>query len=898
MKLRLRIGLTVAVVLVGLVITLSVTTWALSLRNLQGLEAQNAQNDVKRVLHALDSSLDNMKAVLIDWSHWDDTYEFAADGNEAYVEENLGAYFFETFDTDALAIFDSKGVLLYGEHYEVETEEVAPLSEEVINFLRNDLLEKAVREVKVGFMALPGGYALIATGPVLNNEGEGPIRGAMMMVRYLNEARAQAYSEAVLASVSFVPLSETSSAQGLEQTTFEGHNHNHEHRIYAQSLDNTVAGFTTLNDLSGQPTLTLRVANARVLYQQSLLSVRYLILSVVIASVTFSLLALALVERLVLSRLTFLSRTVGTIAKSGNVAERITLIGADELARLASDINGMLASLERTFEALRTSEERYALAAEGVNDGMWDWDMVTREMVLSNRCAALLGLDREEIDFELWMSLAHPDDFDRVHKQLLAHVKGETPYFETELRMKHQEGHFRWMLARGVAVRGQDGRAQRMAGSLTDITQRGVFDALTGLPNRLLLTERLEHALCKSQENAAYRCAALFMDLNRFKVINDSLGHKVGDLLLVEIAKRLQACVDSGDLVARLGGDEFVILLEDVEDVDALLGNIEAELSRAFELDGHTVHTGASIGVVTPLQGYDDAEDVLENADIAMYRAKELGHAHLHFDDAIYEQATARQRTETELREALSRGEFRLVYQPILSLETGELVSVEALLRWQHPTRGLVPPNDFIPVAEESGLIVPIGAWVLREACRDLSAADLPRTVSVSVNLSAKQLVQPDIVGEVGAILSEVGLRAQQLKLEVTESAVIENRDLATAHLMGLRSLGVQVVMDDFGTGYSSLSYLHSLPIQLLKIDRSFVSQMGEDDTRLEIVRAILSLAQSLNLEVVAEGIETNAQLEMLRDLGCTYAQGYFFAKPSPLEDVLAHYVPLAQEAA
>ena len=903
--LRLRIALTVAVVLVGLVITLSVTIWALSLRNFSKLEAQAAHKDVARVLHALDASLESMDMVLIDWAQWDDTYEFALDHNEIYVEDNLGAYFLETFSADALAIFSVGGELLYGEREDEESGEVIALSGESAAFLQDVLLDKAVREKQVGLTRLPGGHALVAAGPILDNEGEGPSRGAMIMVRYLNEARAAAFEEAALVSVAFTPFEASTLTEGLEAAPFRVHDH--EHAIYSQSSGDTIRGFTVLTGLAGQPTLVLSVESPRVFYRQSLLSVRFLIVTVIVVSLTFSVLALGLVERLMLSRLAFLSRRVSHIAKSGNVAERIHLIGKDELARLAGDINGMLASLEETFKALRASEERYALATEGVNDGMWDLSMNTRTLILSQRCAAMLGLEREEVSFDFWVDLAHPDDVERVHAHLVTHFKGESAHFEAELRMRHQAGHYRWMLARGVAERGEDGRAVRMAGSLTDITQRGVFDALTGLPNRLLLTERLEHALSKSHHKShgeEGRSAVLFMDLNRFKVINDSLGHRIGDLLLVEIAKRLQACVRSGDLVARLGGDEFVLLLEDVSSpgVDATLGRIEAELSRAFELDSHTVYTGASIGVVATLQDYKDAEDVLEDADIAMYRAKELGQPHLYFDREIYEQATARQRTETELREALRRGEFALVYQPILALKTNELVSVEALVRWQHPTRGSVSPAEFIPVAEESGLIVPLGGWVLREACRELAAAQLPESVNVSVNLSSRQLVQPSIVDEVSAVLSETGLLAQRLKLEVTESAIIENQDLARAHLTALQRLGVQIVMDDFGTGYSSLSHIHSLPIQLLKIDRSFVSQMGEDETNLEIIRAILSLAQSLDLEVVAEGVETEAQRAALQDLQCTYAQGYLFAKPLPLKEVLnlypAHPYALAQKVA
>ncbi len=887
MTLRLRTALTIAVVLVGLVVTLSVTVWALSLRNFSQLEAQAAHEDVARVLHAFGASLGAMRTTVVDYAQWNDTYAFAGGEHETYLDENLGLYFFNTFGADALALFNEEGALLHGERA-TDTQEVAALSGDTVALLKEMLFESAAREVQVGLVRLPEGHALVAASPILNNEGTVPSRGAFVMVRYLNEARAAALGEAALVSVAFTPFDASIQTDGLEQTLFTADKNTRERPVYSRTAGDTIVGFTALSDLSGEPALVLQVESPRVLYEQGLLSVRLLIVTMIVVSLTFSVLALGLVERLMLSRLAFLSRKVSFIAQSGNIAERITLIGRDELARLASDINGLLASLEETFGALRDSEERYALAARGANDGMWDWDTASRKLTLSGRCAEMLGLEEGEVSLEFWAGLAHSDDRERVHTQLIAHLKGETKQFETELRMAHRDGRYRWMLVRGVAVRSEDGRAVRMAGSLTDITQRGVFDALTGLPNRLLLTERLEHALCKSGETPAYTCAVLFMDLNRFKVINDSLGHKIGDLLLIEIAKRLQECVRSRDLVARIGGDEFVLLLEDISNVEPLLARIEAELGRAFELDGHTVYTGASIGVVASLEGYEDAEVVLENTDIAMYRAKELGQPHLHFDETIYEQATANQRTETELRAALQRGEFRLVYQPILSLETGALMSLEALIRWEHPVKGFVSPAEFIPVAEESGLIVNIGAWVLREACRELAAARLPSEVSVSVNLSSKQLVQPTLVEEVRTVLSKTGLSARQLKLEVTESAIIENHDLATAHLARLQALGVQTVMDDFGTGYSSLSYLHSLPIQLLKIDRSFVNQMQEDETNVEIIRAILSLAQSLNLEVVAEGIETEAQRAALQNLRCAYGQGYLFAKPLPLEEVLA----------
>ncbi len=460
--------------------------------------------------------------------------------------------------------------------------------------------------------------------------------------------------------------------------------------------------------------------------------------------------------------------------------------------------------------------------------------------------------------------------------------------------MRLQNDSYGWVLVRGLAVRDEEGWAVRVAGSVTDLAQRGLFDALTGLPNRTLFVERLGCALEKSERQPEESSAVLFLDLNRFKIINDSLGHQVGDLLLVEVARRLQLCVRSVDTVARFGGDEFVILLEGLETSEGLrriLDRLERYIATTYELGGHQVVNSASIGVVADFGLYDSVEAVLRDVDIAMYHAKGMKRPYVFFDQAMHEKAKVRQEIEVELREALERDEFFLAYQPIVSLLSGEVHGVKALVRWRHPRRGLVSPGEFIPVAEETGLIVPLGEWVLREACHQMSLWQQNRVVNaamtVSVNVSSKQLLQAGLAERVKAILQQTGLEPQRLKIEVTESAVIDDPDLAATVLTQLREHGIGISVDDFGTGYSSLRYIHNLPVNTLKVDQSFVQKMRRDPKSHEIVRTVVGLALNLHADIVAEGVETVEQLGLLRQLGCQYGQGYLFSRPVALEEAM-----------
>src|SRR5258707_6218795 len=413
-------------------------------------------------------------------------------------------------------------------------------------------------------------------------------------------------------------------------------------------------------------------------------------------------------------------------------------------------------------------------------------------------------------------------------------------------------------------------------------------DALTNLPNRALLAENLKFVMERAKQHEDYQFAVLFLDLDRFKNVNDSLGHSIGDQLLIAMARRLESCTREVDMVARLGGDEFAILLDGIPnsaEATNMARRIQDKLQSHFNLSGHEVFTTTSIGIALSSTGYDHAEAMLRDADTAMYRAKAQGKACYEvFDKGMHTHAVYLLQMENDWRRALDREEFRVYYQPIVSLENGNLAGFEALIRWQHPERGFVNPSDFIPLAEETGLIIPIGLWILKKACQQLCQwqwqSSANRNLFMSVNLSSKQVVQGELVAQIRDILDETHVEAKHLKLEITESAVMENADMAARLLNRLKALGVQLSIDDFGTGYSSLGYLHRFPVNTLKIDRSFVGRIGEAAENIEIVRTIVSLADNMGMEVVAEGVETLSQLTQLRKLNCQYGQGYLFSRP------------------
>ena len=549
-------------------------------------------------------------------------------------------------------------------------------------------------------------------------------------------------------------------------------------------------------------------------------------------------------------------------------------------------------------EAVRKSEEQFRLTFELAPIGMAISSLEGKFTRVNQALCDALGYARAELLELSFTEISHPEDC-QLHRHLEQKlIAGKDSSFQIEQRSIAKDGRIVDTLLKVLMVRDEEGNPLHFNNQVVDITERksmekqlihdALHDALTGLPNRALFIDRLQQQLKRSQRQDNYLFAVLFLDLDRFKVVNDSVGHLVGDKLLIEIARRLKKSIAPTDTVARLGGDEFTILLEDISsksEATLVAESIYQTLTFPFHIDGYELFTTASIGIALSSPEYESPADILRDADLTMYSAKEQGKARYEvFDRTLRDRALQRLELETDLRRALERGEFEVYYQPITSLQLGTLSGFEALARWNHPLKGLISPTEFIPICEETGLIVPFSSWLLKQACQTARDWQLkyPQhpAIKISVNLSAQQFREPSLVEEVETVLSETGLSGKCLKLEITESVLIDNLETVTEIIMKLREKQVQFSIDDFGTGYSSLSYLHRFPVNTIKIDRSFVGQMQANGENSAIVKAIVTLAHILKMDVIAEGIETTFQLAQLKLLQCEYGQGFFFSKP------------------
>ncbi|WJD68529.1 EAL domain-containing protein [Pseudomonas asiatica] len=553
-------------------------------------------------------------------------------------------------------------------------------------------------------------------------------------------------------------------------------------------------------------------------------------------------------------------------------------------------------------KALEDSEARFARALRGANDGLWDWHVDQDRLYVSERWASMLGLSRDSIgeSSSSWFGRVHPDDLPDFRHAIDAHLQGQTSSVHHEYRIRKHSGDYIWVLVRGVAEMTTPGEL-RMAGSQSDISARkdaehrlqhtAQHDPLTGLANRIRLDEQMQKTFRKQRKGGDYE-ALLFIDLDRFKLINDSLGHNVGDRVLVEVAVRLKESLRPTDQLFRFGGDEFIVLLHDLtcdRDAEQISQRILDNLHQPLHMDGRTLVVSASIGIA-PLHDNGKALDVLQAADLALYRAKSAGKARFaHYDETLQDTAQQHLELESALGQALQQNEFELYYQPIYRLDQGTplVTGVEALLRWRHGER-LISPLEFIPALEESGEIIRVGEWVLRQACQQTRAWQLAghERLRCSVNISSTQLQQADFTLRLIDILQESGLPPASLILEITESQLMHDDMDTLACLHELTSLGVLLALDDFGTGYSSLGYLTRFPLHILKLDKSFITGVPYENKQSAISQAIIVLGRSLGLEVVAEGIESSAQLEFVVGEGCHYAQGYWFSRPQPAAQI------------
>lgn len=548
--------------------------------------------------------------------------------------------------------------------------------------------------------------------------------------------------------------------------------------------------------------------------------------------------------------------------------------------------------------ALRSSEERYELVIQAANDGVWDWDLKLNHCYYSARWRFMLGYTEESIHNSPneWLSRVHPDDIEGLKADIKAHLEGKTTFFENEHRLLHSDDSYIWVLARGLAMRDDQNRAYRFAGSISDFTRRkeyetrllhdAMHDPLTRIPNREYFLETLENALGRTQRREDYHAAIILLDLDRFKLINDGFGYAAGDQLLIEISRRLKRTLRTMDTVARFSGDEFAILLDEINGLpDAILvtKRLHTILSQPFILENQEISPNASFGVVMLTRGYLNAEEILRDADTALNQAKANGRGRFEiFDKEMHFFTLNRLKIESELRQALKHQELKVFFQPVITAETGEIDFIEALLRWQHPEKGLIPTDEFIPVAEETGIIGTIDEFVIRTACNEargwLDAGF--KDFRVSVNISPKLLMNPELADIIHSILADTELPFENLILEITESTNVYNSGTAIQNLFDLTSIGIRVFLDDYGRVASSLEQLKRLPVHAIKISQSFVKDLPLNSDDTAIIDAIIAMAHILGMQVAAVGVDNIQQMQYLTNKKCDYLQGFLFSQP------------------
>ncbi|MDF2571383.1 MAG: hypothetical protein K0R55_2987, partial [Sporomusa sp.] len=575
------------------------------------------------------------------------------------------------------------------------------------------------------------------------------------------------------------------------------------------------------------------------------------------------------------------------------------LIGVhEELAAQEDELRQNFNELYLNEEKIRQNEEMYRLLAVGSNDGLWDIDLVSGVGTMSERCEEICGFSgKRDFFFEKWLECVHQDDQAAAIARFEDHLQGKTAYYSAEYRIKTPDGGYKWVLARGRALFDHEGKAMRIAGSLTDTTdsklqearirQLAYYDPLTGLANRTLLTDMVTRELAAVNE-AGCKGAIIFIDIDNFKLVNDTYGHSWGDKLLVDIGGKLSALVGDAGVVARLGGDELIVFFPGAGDC-VFITEFADKIMKLFEqsiiVNGHNFQATASAGIVRYPDDGISIDELLRNADTAMYSAKNSGKRNYKFfDKSMFEAVVEKAGMETSLRNAIVNNELIVHYQPQFSIETGKVEGFESLLRWASPEYGLVTPLKFIPLAEETGLIVGIGKWVLQTACvfsQELHAAGHGR-LCTAVNISVVQLIEDDFVEMVTGVLKETGLPPECLELEITESVLMERFEENVRKLGELRNIGVRIALDDFGSGYSSLTYLKKLPITMLKIDKAFIDDITAGGVDAAITGTIIELAHQMGLTVVAEGVETEVQFEYLRQEKCDIIQGYLISRPLP----------------
>ena len=902
MKLRLKILASISLAVIILMGAMYLISRTVIQRGYSELEDRYVRQGVTQALAAISDELSNLDRTAGDWAPWDDTYAFVRDANPRYVTANLTDDSIANLRLDLVLFVDTTGRVVYGTAFDTGAGKRVPIAgrDERELLAHSSLFKHRDPHSHVtGLLRLRSGPVLVAARPIVTSAWRGPARGTLIMGRRLDDREIRRLSALTRLSLHVLPVEDRRLPSDVRM--MRGASGGSRAMVVRPLSAKTVAGYGLINDTDGKPALVLKTSTPRSIYRQGQVSMRLLIASLFLAGLGFGVLILALIERLVLSRLARLSAELDRIGTEGHLAARLSLPGNDEWARLAEAGNSMLAVLERSQQRLKESEASYRAVVEDQTE------LICRHLpdgtltFVNQAFCRYFGKTQQELIGRLFKPLMPEEDLEAMQRAL-AQLGPDNPVATVEHRVLFADGRMHWQQWTDRMLFDEEGSFLGFQAVGRDITVRkeaeerlnylAYHDGLTGLANRRLFRDRLAQSLASAQRDQSGLAVGL-LDLDDFKAVNDALGHEVGDRLLLEVAGRLSECMRASDTIARMGGDEFLFTMWGVDApqrADALVRRLLGSLLHPFTVDGHEIHVTASMGVcLAPADG-NSVDDLVKNADVAMYRAKAKGrNSHEFFSVDMATSLAKRRRLEDRLWKALERHEMHVYYQPFVDLQARSVVGMEALLRWHHPEWGTLLPAQFVVVAEENGFIRALDEWVLRTACaqaREWQRAGFP-PLRIAVNLSLRHFEQHERLEElITSVLREAGLEANLLELEIAEGAAGTQRESRFSSLRRVSELGVHVVIDDFGTGYSSLDYIRQIPADVLKIGAAFIADIPDNHADAAVVQAIITMAHNLGRTVAASGVEKPSQLAFLSQNGCDRAQGGLLARPMSVDEV------------
>jgi diguanylate cyclase (GGDEF)-like protein/PAS domain S-box-containing protein len=883
---------------------LTVVSRSLILSDYARLERQSITQNVQRASHAFTEAVMSLHERTADWAAWDDTFAFMQTRDPKYIESNLIPDTLRSLQVEMVLYITPSGKLSHAATLQRVPNVRNPAPQSVLHSLGFPQSAQTLKP-DTEFMTVIAGQdtpLMVSLRPIVKSDLSGKPRGWLLMARHFDQAMLARLRHQTRLNIQLEKIHSPKLSADFRATLGELHQSSN---TAIQIVNNQqIAGFAMIKGRDNEPLYILKTTEKRAIWQRGLAGVATLLKFILGACVVFAVVILILLDRAILRRLSALGEQLENIAEQQSrqvqfALPRVSIEGTDELNALADRVNGLLLSLETYTHRLQNSQqelrERNALL-ENVVEGIARMDADGCFVAANTAYAGMLDYAADELLGMHWTETVYVSDRAKMAEvlRMLHHVDK----IELDIQGIGRDGRIFHQQNVLVAIQDEAGALAGCYVFAKDISDRteleaqiahqAYHDALTGLPNRARFMERLSAAQTNAKKNQGL-LAVVFIDLDNFKIVNDSLGHEAGDALLGIVAERLLDAVRVGDIVARLGGDEFTLLMEgmpSVNDILLIVEQIVQSLRAPILLPQRELFASASIGIAYT-DGHENlSEDtLLRYADIAMYHAKSLGKSgYALFDPSMNAHVVERMEIETGLRLALERDEFVVHYQPLVNLETGRIIGAEALTRWISPERGLVSPSVFIPIAEEAGLIAAIGYVVLEKACRQWKrwAEETGENFdfTMNVNLSGRQLQRLDVVERVKELLNAIQMPPQKLKLEITESVIMENLDDAIAKLHQFREFGIQLAIDDFGTGYSSMSTLSTFPVNTVKIDKAFVQQLGMQEEANAVVAALIMLSKTLKMDVTAEGVETKEQVIQLQSMGCNVGQGYYFARP------------------